>query len=160
MTHRRTRPKTRNNKKTARANPLLMVRSSGEQLQSGKQRREEGAGRYRRAPSRRRLGKSSTKELLETATAPTEGRIAEQGQIMIMLAARKDGHRTFHFWRFGKTKNVSFSIGRSERRSTKLTAGETAERQNCFSHLTVGKTAHHFFWQPERRQIKDVSQTA
>nr|DAP60409.1 MAG TPA: hypothetical protein [Caudoviricetes sp.] len=25
-----------------------------------------------------------------------------------------------------------FSIDRSERRSTKLTAGETAERQNCF----------------------------
>lgn len=104
--------------------------------------------------------KSSTKELLETVKAPTEGRIAEQGQIMIILAARKDGHRTFHFWRFGKTKNVSFSIDRSERRSTKLTAGETAERQNCFSHLTAGKTAHHFFWQPERRQIKDVSQTA
>lgn len=153
MTRRRTCPKTRNNKKTARAKPLRMVRSSGEQLQGGKQRREEGAGRYRRAPSRRSLGKSSTKELLETVKAP-EGRIAEQGQIMIILAARKDGHRTFHFWRFGKTRNVSFSIGRSERRSTKLTAGETAERQNCFSHLTAGKTAHHFFWQPERRQIK------
>jgi len=109
-----------------------MVRSSGEQLQGGKQRQEEGAGRYRRVPSRRSLGKSSTKELLETAKAPAEGRIAEQGQIMIILAARKDGHRTFYFWRFGKTKNVSFSIGRSERRSTKLTAGETAERQNCF----------------------------
>ena len=79
-----------------------MVRSSGEQLQGGKQRQEEGAGR--RVPSRRSLGKSSTKELLETAKAPAEGRIAEQGQIMIILAARKDGHRTFHFWRFGKTK--------------------------------------------------------
>jgi hypothetical protein len=81
-----------------------MVRSSGEQLQGGKQRQEEGAGRYRRAPSRRSLGKSSTKELLETVKAPTEGRMAEQGQIMIILAARKDGRRTFHFWRFGKTK--------------------------------------------------------
>lgn len=138
MTRRRASPKTRNNKKTARAKPLLMVRSSGERLQGGKQRREEGAGRYRRAPSRR---KSSTKELLETVKAPTEGRIAEQGQIMIILAARKDGHCTFHFWRFGKTKNVSFSIGRSERRSTKLAAGETAERQNCFSHLTARKDA-------------------
>nr|DAV80245.1 MAG TPA: hypothetical protein [Caudoviricetes sp.] len=137
-----------------------MVRSSGEQLQGGKQRQEEGTGRYRSAPNRRSLGKSSTKKLLETVKAPTEGRIAEQGQITIILTARKDGHRTFHFWRFGKTKNVSFSIDRSERRSTKLTAGETAERQNCFSHLTAGKTAHHFFWQPERRQIKDVSQTA
>ena len=160
MTRRRTCPKTRSNK-TARASPLRMVCSSGEQLQGGKQRREEGAGRYRRAPNRRSFGKSSTKELLETVKAPTEGRIAEQGQIMIILAARKDGRRTFHFWRFGKTKNVSFSIDRSERRSKKLTAGETAERQNCFFHiLTAGKTAHHFFWQPERRQIKDVSQTA
>lgn len=159
MTRRRTCPKTRNNK-TARANPLRMVRSSGEQLQGGKQRREEGAGRYRRAPSRRSLGKSSTKELLETVKAPTEGRMAEQGQIMIILAARKDGHRTFHFWRFGKTKNVSFSIGRSERRSTKLTAGETAERQNCFSHLTAGKTAHHFFLAAGKTANKNVSQTA
>lgn len=81
-----------------------MVCSSGEQLQGGKQRQEEGAGRYRRAPNRRSFDKSSTKELLETVKAPTEGRIAEQGQIMIILAARKDGHRTFHFWRFGKTK--------------------------------------------------------
>lgn len=84
---------------------MRMVRSSGEQLQGGKQRQEEGAGRYLRAPSRRSLGKSSTKELLETVKAPTEGRMAEQGQIMIILAARKDGHRTFHFWRFGKTAN-------------------------------------------------------
>lgn len=66
MTRRRTRPKTRNNKKTARAKPLRMVCSSGEQLQGGKQRQEEGAGRYRRTPNRRSFGKSSTKELLET----------------------------------------------------------------------------------------------
>ena len=52
----------------------------------------------------KKFGKSSTKELLETVKALTEGRIAEQRQIMIILAARKDGHRTFHFWRFGKTK--------------------------------------------------------
>lgn len=104
MTRWRTRQKTRNNKKIARDNPLRMVRSSGEQLQGGKQRQEEGAGQYRRAPNRRSFGKSSTKELLETVKAPTEGRMAEQGQIMIILAARKDGHRTFHFWRFGKTK--------------------------------------------------------
>ena len=124
---------------------MRMVSSSGERLQGGKQRQEEGAGRYRRALSRRSFGKSSTKELLETVKAPTEGRMAEQGQIMIILAARKDGHRTFHFWRFGKTKNVSFSIGRSERRSTKLTAGETAERQNCFSHSDGGKDRTPFF---------------
>lgn len=161
MTRRRTRPKTRNNKKTARAKPLRMVRSSGEHLQGGKQRQEEGAGRYRRAPSRRSFGKSSTKELLETAKAPTEGRIAEQRQIMIILAARKDGHRTFHFWRFGKTKNVSFSIGRSERRSKKIDSRRDGGKTKLFFHiLTAGKTAHHFFWQPERRQIKDVSQTA
>lgn len=56
-----------------------MVRSSGEQLQGGKKRQEEGTGRYHRAPNRRSFGKSSTKELLETVKAPTEGRMAEQG---------------------------------------------------------------------------------
>ena len=38
MTHRRTRPKIRDNKKTARAKPLHMARSSGEQPRDVKRR--------------------------------------------------------------------------------------------------------------------------
>ena len=38
MTRRRTRPKMRNNKKTARAKPLRMVRNSGEQPRDVKRR--------------------------------------------------------------------------------------------------------------------------
>jgi hypothetical protein len=44
MTRRRTRSKTRNNKKTARAKPLRMVRSSGEQPQDVKRRSARRGG--------------------------------------------------------------------------------------------------------------------
>ena len=50
------------------------------------------------------------------------------------------------FWRFGKTKNVSFSIGRSERRSTKLTAGETANKRRFTDGLAAGAKRRHL-WQ-------------
>lgn len=144
MTRRRTCPKTRNNK-TARASPLRMVRSSGEQLQGGKQRREEGAVRYHRAPSRRSLEKSSTKELLKTVKSSNrrEDRGARANYDHTGCSERRAPH--IFFWRFGKTRNVSFSIGRSERRSTKLTAGETAERQNCFFTSDGGKDRTPFF---------------
>ena len=119
---------------------MRMVRSSGEQLQGGKQRQEEGTGRYRIAPNRRSLGKSSTKELLETVKAPTEGRIAEQGQITIILAARKDGHRTFHFWRFGKTVNKIDS--RRDGRKTKLFFTSDGGKDRTPFFLAAGKTAN------------------
>ena len=97
MTRRRTRPKTRNNKKIARAKPLRMVRSSGEQPRDVKRRYAiRGGSIPPRAEQQEKSMFCNKHPPLETVQ-PTE--------------RRTQGRQIHTHWRLGKTSKRPTTIG-------------------------------------------------
>lgn len=125
MTRRRTYPKTRNNKKTARAKPLRMARSSGEQPRGVKRRYAIRGGSIPPRAEQQEQSIFCNKHVF----APLE----------TVQPHQKGGHRAGKFT---------------------LAARKDEQKPNNNRIGSKGLGNAHFFGQPERRQIKDVSQTA
>lgn len=141
MTRRRTRPKTRNNKKTARAKSLRMARSSGEQPRDVKRRyaRRGGSIPPRAEQQEKSIFCTSTSPPLETVS-PTRKEDAGQANSHT-LAARKDEQKTNNnrLKRFGQ-------------RTFFLTAGKTANKRRFTNGLAAGAKRRHSWqaWEASR----------
>lgn len=80
MTRRRTCPKTRNNKKPQGLNPCAWCAAQESSSKAASSAEKKGRVDTAARQTEEVWDKSSTKELLETVKAPTEGRILERGQ--------------------------------------------------------------------------------
>ena len=144
MTRRRTRPKTRNNKKTARVKPLHMARSSGERTRDVKRRSARRGGSI---PPR---AEQQEKSIFCNKHPPLE---------TVSPHRKEDTWQANSHWHPGKTGKRStgskgsgqtghFISGGSERRAKPffLTAGKTANKRRFTDGLAAGAKRRHS-WQ-------------